>query len=120
MTGDARRKLADLSTVRPRIKWLCDDTGKLLESRNFLVHALVAGHGIDRDAYVAAIYSARHDVVEYITAETVEHHARYFAENLARFREAISAELADQLTGEQPGYPPRPRYRPAKTPTGGS
>jgi hypothetical protein len=108
--GEARRQLAPLGTSRPLIRWLCNDTQQLLGARNFLVHALVTGRGHEAGEYVQAIYSAREDTEEYITAATVADHARYFEENAERFREAIAAELAGQLTGVKPGYPPRPSH----------
>jgi hypothetical protein len=103
-TGGARRQIAHLARIRPRIKWLCNDTDSLLEARNILVHSLVTGRGQDKDVYAAAIYSAKHDTVEFITAQVVAQHAGYFAQNCAWFRGAIDAELAGALTGEHPPW----------------
>ncbi|HVB45641.1 MAG TPA: hypothetical protein VNF47_23445 [Streptosporangiaceae bacterium] len=105
-TGAARSQLAHLAKVRPRIKWLCDDSNKLLEARNILVHSLVTGRGQDNDVYAAAIYSARHDTVEFITAHVVARHADYFEQNCTTLRRAINAELAGELTGQSPSFPP--------------
>lgn len=108
--GGARGRLKQLGEARPVVRWLCCDSYQLLEARNILVHALVTGRGREKGEYVQAIYSARHDTVEYVTAAVVARHARFFEENASRFREAITAELAGQLTGASPGCPPRPTY----------
>lgn len=58
--------------------------------------------GEDKDVYAAAIYSAKHDTVKFITAQVVTQHAGYFAQNCAWFRSAINPELAGALAGAHP------------------
>lgn len=97
-TGGARRELAALAMIRPRIAWLCTETRDLLTSRNILVHSLILDHGQDGDQYAMAIYDPRQDTETVVSTHVVARHAEYFEQNCARFREAITAEIANEVT----------------------
>jgi hypothetical protein len=97
-TGGARSELPRLARTRPGIAWLCTETEQLLTSRNILVHSLILGHGQDGDQYVMAIYDPRRNTETVVTTHVVARHAEYFEQNCARFRSAISAEVADETS----------------------